>query len=131
MSHPARQVTYELESPTVAIDETQVKWRIVNGHCVMNPCTGNQDCHFHEISLNPEQSTGPKGACVLLRPPRLAVCMHMEVRPFTRRRMHAMTTTTTTTGQFKPSPHPLESYIKITATAPKADGSGAMRWQGT
>jgi hypothetical protein len=37
------------------------------------------------------------------------------------------TTPTTTThkpkpGAFKPSPHPMESYIKITATAPKADG---------
>ena len=34
------------------------------GHCVMNPCTGNQDCHFHEVSLNEEQATGAKGKCL-------------------------------------------------------------------
>lgn len=29
-------------------------------------------------------------------------------------------------SSFKPSPHPMESYIKITATVPKPDGSGDM-----
>ncbi|KAM3567793.1 hypothetical protein VYU27_010069, partial [Nannochloropsis oceanica] len=82
-------VTYALESPTLRIDMAAVKWRVVNGHCVLNPCTGKQDCHFHEVSLNTQQSKGPGSS-------------------------------------FKPSPHPMESYIKITATVPKPDGSGDM-----
>lgn len=113
------------------------------GHCVMNPCTGNQDCHFHEISLNEEQSIGPTGACVracFKRRYLLCMCGWLWlcaqcVRPSYIYRPPSLTPifshhhqpppTTNETGQFKPSPHPMESYIKITATAPKADGSGA------
>ncbi len=36
-------------------------------------------------------------------------------------------TTNPPTGAFKPSPHPMESFIKIQATAPRLDGTGVLK----
>jgi len=81
-------VTYQLMTPPgfPAIDPDKVKWRVTNGHCVKNPCTGSNDCHFHEVSLTKDSLTGMKGS-------------------------------------FRPSPHPMESFIKILGTVEMPDGS--------
>ena len=53
-------VHYKLHTP-VPVDEKKVKWRVTNGHCVKNPCTGTNDCHMHEVSL--PSDTGMEGGC--------------------------------------------------------------------
>merc|ERR1711988_298023 len=73
-----QKVDYELHS-NMDIPEDAISWRVTNGHCVKNPCTGKDDCHFHSVSLSEESRKGSK-------------------------------------GYFNPSPHPMESFILITAT---------------
>lgn len=58
-------VHYRLHTP-MPVSDKQVHWRVTNGHCVKNPCTGTNDCHMHEVSLSPDSSVGMGGewACV-------------------------------------------------------------------
>lgn len=88
---------------------------MVNGHCVLNPCTGKQDCHFHEVSLNTQQSKVSVGRHSGLSsfspspafPPSFlfgnvaAPCPYVRVPP------------SLLGSSFKPS-HPMESHLKIT-----------------
>jgi hypothetical protein len=53
-------VTYKLHA-SVPFDPTMVHWRVTNGHCVKNACTGEFDCHQHEISLTEESQQGGAG----------------------------------------------------------------------
>ena len=53
-------VQYKINSP-VPLDEKKIKWRATNGHCVKNPCTGQNDCHVHEVSLTADSAVGAAG----------------------------------------------------------------------
>ena len=81
-------VTYKLMTPPgfPPLDPKNVTWRVTNGHCVKNPCTGSNDCHMHEVSLSTDSLTG----------------------------LH---------GSFRPSPHPMESFINILGRVRMPDGS--------
>lgn len=54
-------VSFKLRT-SKAVDPANIRWRVTNGHCVKNPCTGENDCHFHEISLDEKSRSGYEGA---------------------------------------------------------------------
>jgi hypothetical protein len=54
------KVKYTLHSK-VPLEPANVTWRVTNGHCVFNPCTNEDDCHQHEISLSADSTTGLSG----------------------------------------------------------------------
>jgi hypothetical protein len=78
-------VSYKLRTSKI-IDPQNIRWRVTNGHCVKNPCTGENDCHFHEISLDEKSRVGYEGA---LPRPCLSTTRHvhselMKPRPLAR-----------------------------------------------